>query len=258
MLILKNINFNLRNNPVLNNISAAFNDGEVVGITGAAGSGKSILIDLLRNKERNYDGTIFIDELNIKTAGGKKLKKLISYYSSLHDSVNPEAVVKEWILAGRINHKKRLGPYSDIDKEIAHREMTIFGLEQSAETRLKFLSETSIKMASLARVFSARSKILLLENPDAGLNISQKVLLTKALKKYTAAGNRIVILTSADLSFIAASCDRIIVLADNSIAESGTHRIITEKFIKKYFGVEAVVTKNIYSGLPEVQIIEEN
>ncbi|MCK7484089.1 MAG: hypothetical protein M0C28_49305, partial [Candidatus Moduliflexus flocculans] len=60
------------------------------------------------------------------------------------------------------------------------------------------------------------------------------------------------ILTSGDLNFIAATCDKILVFDDSRIAESGTHRIITGEFIKKYFNIEAVVTKNIYSGLPEV------
>ena len=151
-----------------------------------------------------------------------------------------------------------LSPYSDIDKEIAYREMTNFGLNHLAEIRLKLISETSQKMASLARVFSAQTKILLLEKPDSGLNIDQRVILSKCIKKYTMPGNSTVILTSTDLNFIAATCDKIIVLHDNGIAETGTHRIITGEFIKKYFNVEAVITKNIYTGLPEIQIIEES
>ena len=258
MLMINNLSYTLHNKLIFNNISAAINDGEIAGITGATGSGKNFLIDLLRNKKSNYDGTIFIDKNNTRTVPGKIMKKLISHYSSIQNNVNPEAIVKEWILGGRINHKKRLNPYTDIDKEIAYRAMTLFGLDQFAETRLKFISDTSKKMASLARAFSAQSDILLLEKPEAGLNINQRILLARALKKYTSTGNKIIILTSSDLNFIAASCDRIFVLADNCIAETGTHRIITEKFIKKYFGIEAVVTKNIYSGLPEVQIIDES
>jgi len=87
--------------------------------------------------------------------------------------------------------------------------------------------------------------------------VNQKVLLTKCIKKYTIKGDKTMLLTSSDLNFLAASCDKIIVLDDKGIAESGTHRIITAEFIKKYFNIEAVVTKNIYSGLPEIQVIEE-
>jgi ABC-type cobalamin/Fe3+-siderophores transport system ATPase subunit len=257
MLSITNLTYSLRNKLIFNNLSASFNDGEIIGITGAAGSGKSILMDLLNNKRNDYEGSILIDNCDLKKSN-KKIRSFISHYSSIQNSYNPEAIVKEWVLAGRINYKKRLSPYSDIDKETAYREITNFGLSQLSDTRLKLISETSRRMASLARVFSAQSKVMLLEKPDAGLNLHQRVLLTRCIKKYTLPGNNSVILTSGDLNFIAATCDRIIVIDDNGIAESGTHRIITGEFIKKYFDVETVVTKNIYSGLPEIQVIEEN
>jgi ABC-type cobalamin/Fe3+-siderophores transport system ATPase subunit len=258
MLKIDNLTYRIGDNLLFKNISAEFNDGEIIGITGPAGSGKSTLIDLLRKKHTSYDGSIFIDNTDIKTTDKKRLKILISHFSISDNLVNPESVVKEWILGGRINHKKKLSPYSETDREIAARETGNFGLNSFSELRLKLLPKTSIQMASLARVFSAQSKIMLLKNPEAGLNINQKVLLTKCIKKYTIKGQNTVILSSNDLNFLAAVCDKIIVLADNVIAETGTQRIITGEFIKKYFYVEAIVTKNIYSGLPEIQIIEEN
>ncbi len=257
MLKVNNLTYKISNKLLFKSITAEFNDGEIIGVTGPAGSGKSTFISLLRNK-LDYDGEIIIDNNNLKTAENKKLKTLISHYSATANTINPEAVVKDWVLGGRLIHKKRLSSYSDTDREIAFKEIENFGLGCFSEIRLKLISETSVKMASLARVFSAQSSLLFLEKPEAGLNINQKVLLTKCIKKYTLKGDKTVILTSGDLNFLAATCDRIIVLADNGIAEYGSHRIITGEFIKKYFNIEAVVTKNIYSGLPEIQIIEES
>lgn len=258
MISINNLTYSINDKLIFKNISAAFNNGEIVGITGPAGSGKKVLIDLLRNKRKDYHGNIFIDDVNLKTADKKKLKKLISHYSLAESIINPEAIVKEWILAGRINHKKRLGSYTELDREIVSKEIENFGLTQISETRLKIISDTYVKIASIAKAFSAQSNLLILEKPEAGLNINQKVILTKCIKKYPVKGDKTVILTSSDLNFLAASCDRIIILGDNGIAESGTHRIITGDFIKKHFNIEAVVTKNIYSGLPEIQIVEES
>jgi ABC-type cobalamin/Fe3+-siderophores transport system ATPase subunit len=258
MLAINNLTYRIGDNLIFKNISAEFNDSEIIGITGPAGSGKSTFIDLLRKKHIDYNGDIIIDNADIKTTDKKRLKTLISYYSTADSSVNPESIVKEWVLGGRINYKKKLSPYSEIDREIAIREIENFGLSSFNELRLKLISKTSLQMASLARTFAAQSKIMLLKNPETGLNINQKVLLTKCIKKYTIKGQNTVILSSTDLNFLAGVCDRIIVLADNVIAETGTQRIITGEFIKKYFNVEAIVTKNIYSGLPEIQIIEEN
>jgi ABC-type cobalamin/Fe3+-siderophores transport system ATPase subunit len=256
MLLIRNLNYVSQKKIILNNISAEFNEGEITGITGAAGCGKNLIINLLCNKEKNYEGDIFLNECLLKSADKKTLRTLISHYSSNSLAVNPESTVKNWILSGRLYHKKRLSPYSAEDNEIALKMINTFRLDQSAETRLKLLSETGRKMASLARAFSSQSEVMLLEKPDSGLNIDQRVTLTRALKKYTITGKKIVILTSSDINFLAASCDRILILSDGKIAESGTHGIVTAEVIKKYFNVESVVTRNIYSGLPEIQIIE--
>jgi iron complex transport system ATP-binding protein len=258
MLSINNLTYKKGDNLIFKNISAEFNSGEIVGVTGSAGSGKSTFIDLLRKKHTNYDGDIILDSTDIKNIDKKIFKIFISQFSHSDNLINPEAVVKEWVLGGRINHKKKFSSYTDIDKEIASREIENFGLNSFSEIRLKLISETYVRMASLARVFSAQSKIMLLKKPEAGLNINQKILLAKCIKKYTMKGQNTVILSSSDLNFLAAVCDRIIVLADNVIAETGTQRIITGEFVKKYFNTEAIVTKNIYSGLPEIQIIEES
>ena len=257
MIAIKNLTYSINDNPVFNNLSAAFNNNEIIGITGGAGSGKSTLIDILRLEIKNFQGDILINDANIIDMDKKILNKLISYYTFRYDLINQEASVNDWILSGRIHHKKRLNPYADIDKEIAYKAMEQFGLAEFAETKIKQLPESLGRMGHLARTFASKSEILLLENPEAGLNLSQTILLGKNIKRYTASGNNIIILTSTSLNFIAAACDRIIVLADNSIAESGSHGIITDEFVKKYFKVESVVTKNIYTGLPEIQVIEE-
>lgn len=256
MISVNNVSYSSKNKPMFTDLSASFSDGEIIGITGAAGTGKSIFIELLKNRKSGYQGNILIDQKNIKTFSGREFKKSISHYSSIQNIINPESTVKDWIVGGRIHHKKRLSPYTGIDIDTAQKEMSNFGLDLLSEVRLKLISGTERSMASLARVFCAQSEILLLEKPESGLDLRQRLLLTKSMKKYTSSGSNIIILTSSDLNFISASCDRIIVLSENGIAESGTHKIITAEMIKKYFKVEAVVTNNIYSGLPEIQIIE--
>jgi iron complex transport system ATP-binding protein len=258
MIAIENLTHSTKEKVLLNNISLTINNNEIVGITGEAGSGKSLLIDILRAKIKNFQGDIVINDFNIRNIDQKKFNKLISYYSFRYNLINHETSVKDWILGGRIYHKKRLNPFSENDKEITDKVMEQFNLTNLAGTKIKNISESLIRMTDIARMFASQADILLLENPEAGLNLSQSVLLGKNIKKYTSLGDNIIILTSTSLNFIAAACDRIIVLSDNAIAESGSHRIITDEFVKKYFKVESVVTKNIYTGLPEVQVIEED
>lgn len=256
MLSLKNLTINSSEYTPLSDITASFTEGEIAGITGGSGSGKSTLIKLIAGKIASFEGDILLNDSSIHSLGSKERSRLISHYHRSENSINPEATVEDWIIGGRIHYRKRLNPYSDTDREIANREMSLFGLEKFTAKRLKHLSSSTVQMASIARAFCAQSGILLLEKPDAGLDLSQRRTLVNALKKYTSAGTSLVILTSSDLNFISSVCDRIIFLAGNTIAETGTHGIITSDLIKRYFNIEAVVTRNIYTGLPEIQVIE--
>jgi ABC-type cobalamin/Fe3+-siderophores transport system ATPase subunit len=258
MLSIHDLTFRKGKSILINKISSSIENGEIAGITGTAGSGKKTLISILARDEKQYEGTILIDDVDIKKINKKSFSRLLTHNSPMNDNGNPESYVKEWILGGRIAHKKILNPYSENDKDIANKELLNFGLDGLSETKLKRISWTSFRMTSLARTFASRSDILLLEKPEAGLDLKQRHLLSRNIKKYTSSGGKIVILTSGDLNFLAATCDRIIVLDNGHIAETGTGKIITESFVRKYFNVEVVITKNIITGLPEIQVIEEN
>ncbi len=256
MLSVNNLSFSYNKVQALKNISETFTEGEIAGITGSAASGKSTLIRILAGALQGYEGDILLHERGIKLYTRNELDRLISHYSFSSESINPEATVADWVISGRRHFRKRLSPYTDTDRETASREMSLFGIEHLAQIRLKHIPASMVQMASLARTFCARSEILLLEKPETGLDIRQRLLLVRALKKYTSDGNRLVVLSSSDLNFISSSCDRIVVLDSGTIAETGNHGIITSEMIKKYYNVEAVVTRNIYSGLPGIQIIE--
>jgi len=100
--------------------------------------------------------------------------------------------------------------------------------------------------------------VLLLDSPESGLGFRQINILTRQLKKYTSSGQRSVVISSSDINFLSKTCDRIVVIHRGRIAETGSHEMIDENFLKKYYGIEAVVTRNIVSGLPEIHVIENS
>ena len=90
----------------------------------------------------HYEGSIIVDDSDIRKYDKKELNIIISHFSASRNEINPEAVVKEWILGGRINHKKKLSPYSDTDREIAYQQMINFGLKSLSDTKLNLISES--------------------------------------------------------------------------------------------------------------------
>lgn len=113
-------------------------------------------------------------------------------------------------------------------------------------------------MARLAHVFCREAKHLVLDDPAAGLDIASMKLLQRAIARYTVEGDRIVVFTSNDLNFAAQTADRILVLDEGMLVESGTPQMIDADLVRKYFRTDVTVSRNIYNGKPEVHFFPEN
>jgi ABC-type cobalamin/Fe3+-siderophores transport system ATPase subunit len=110
-------------------------------------------------------------------------------------------------------------------------------------------------MALIARTINAESENIVFDSPEHGLDPLQKLSVVRTLKKYTGRGEKSVLIASSDLDFLVKICDRIIVLKDGTIHNSGGSDIITEELMKKVFGIDVMIVKNIITGLPEIHII---
>jgi len=254
MIKLNNINLIIKKKAILNNISFTLDNGEILGITGPSGSGKSSLLKVISGKLSATSGIIEINGKEIMQINKHNQSRLISCLFSSQE-YNPEATVYDEILKGRIHLKKFLNPFSDIDRNSTYSLIDETGLAEKSYSRLKRASESIIKLTLLARTINSGSENIILDSPEHGLDPLQRLTIIRLLKKYTAKGDKSVLLASCELDFIIKVCDRIIILNEGCISDSGGNDIITEELMKKTFGIDTIIVKNIITGLPEIHII---
>jgi len=254
MITISNLNLILKQTHILKDVSFTLHSGEILGITGPSGCGKSSLLKLLSDKKNSYTGKIKIKGEEISEFTKKKLRSETS--ALLYpDEFNPESTVFEEVIRGRIHLKKMLNPYSEIDRDSTQAIIDETGLSEKSIIRLKRSSDSTIRMALIARTINSGSDIIILDSPEQGLDPSQKLSVIRALKKYTVKGDKSVLIASSDIDFLVKICDRIIVFKEGEIFETGGCDIITEDLMKKIFGIDAMIVKNIITGLPEIHII---
>lgn len=241
---------------VLDGITFTINDNEILGITGGADSGKSLLLSILSMDFKKYTGTFAIDGSDISSFDTNTLQKSIAFCAPHNTRFNPESTVFDRILSGRGIHKSRLRPYSENDRELTIRYIEQLELQKYSGTRLKYLSGSMKTLASLANAAISENRLLLLDSPEFLLNLRQRRNLSRLLKKYTFEDARSVVIATSDIDFLARTCDRLIVLHNGIIAETGTHAIIDDIFLKTYFGIDAMVSRNIVTSMPEVHLLE--
>ena len=123
---------------------------------------------------------------------------------------------------------------------------------------IRALSGSYAKRAVLAFALARGTGLLLLDNPTAGLDLRSLALLQKALSRYALGGRNIAVIASNDLNFIAQTADRIVVLDGGAVVLEGGPDIIDADMVKRFFGLEVFVSKNVYNGKPNVHFFPEN
>jgi len=111
--------------------------------------------------------------------------------------------------------------------------------------------------ALLAFHFIRDAQIVMLDNPTQNLSLPSYNQLHDAIIRYCSTGKNCCIIASHDINFLAQTVDKLYIMENGSIVDSCVPADLTEDLIKKIFGVDVFITRNIYNGKPNVHLYFE-
>lgn len=239
MLQIKNLNYKIKQQIILNNITLTFPDNKITCIIGPNGCGKSTLLahisGLLKSSEKiSLDG-IYIEKIPARTYARK-----VAILSQRQEFSIDEFLVSDIVLMGRYPHKKRFQDYSAADIRIADKMMLNAGIKHLSMKKIKTLSGGERQRVFIAKAMAQEPDILLLDEPTNHLDVKYKLALMRELKEF----GKTVIIVLHDLSLAARCCDNSIVMYDGTIAAAGKPtKILTPEFLEKIFEVPFYTAK---------------
>lgn len=210
--------------PAVHGVNLSIADGELRVIIGANGAGKSTLLDLLCGKTLPSEGDIWLRETNITGIGeaaiarsgvGRKFQtptvfKDMTVLENLQVASNHRARVFENLL-------RRIPPKPD-DKELAVAERT--GLLDSMNRSASELSHGQLQWLELAMVLSQDPRIILLDEPAAGMTSAETDRTAELLLDL--AGQHTVLVIEHDMAFVRQICRTITVMHQGAVLAEGT------------------------------------
>ncbi len=221
ILTCKNLSVSYSGATVISGLDLSVNAGEYMCIVGENGTGKSSLVKALLGLIK-HSGEITL---------GDGLKRTDIGYLPQQTDVQRDfpAGVWEVVLSGRLNKLGRRPFYSAADKKAADEALEKLSAQQLKGRSYRELSGGQQQRVLLARALCATNRLLLLDEPTAGLDpkVSEEMyeLINKLNKKEKAA----IIMVTHDLANAVRYADKLLVLSHNS------HEICTpEKFIREY------------------------
>ncbi|MCV7229812.1 ABC transporter ATP-binding protein [Mycolicibacterium komossense] len=205
--------------PVLRNVSFTIPAGQLVGIVGPTGSGKSTVVSLVPRFRDPNGGHIRIDGVNICEYKLHPLRRQIGFV--LQDTVLFRGTVRENIAFGRPDASEEeiiaAAKLANADEFITRMPQ---GYDSPVGERGLTLSGGQRQRIGIARAFIRDSPILILDEPTASLDAESEELVIEGLERLMK--GRTVIIIAHRLSTLK-DADRIIVINEGTVAEDGTH-----------------------------------
>lgn len=210
---------------ILHDISFTLESGKTLGIMGATGAGKTSIIQLLQRMYDATDGTISIDDVDVKELSLEQLRTNISYV--MQDVFLFSDTIYENIKLG----KKKVLDFNTVRKASTDAQASGFieRMEQQYDTvigeRGVGLSGGQKQRISIARALAKHDPILVLDDSTSALDMETEHLIQENLQNLR---DTTKIIIAHRISAVR-NADEIIVLENGSIAERGTHESLLAK-----------------------------
>jgi len=237
---------------VLKGVSLRALPGEMVGLIGPNGCGKSTIIRALSRVITPQSGRISLDGMDLTRVPRRDLARLLGVVPQM--PILPSAFTGfEIVLMGRNPHLG-LFQYEGLrDQMIAWQAMEQTGTTALAQRRVGELSGGEIQCLLIARVLTQETQAILLDEPTANLDIGRQTEILDLIKKLCFENSLTVLTALHDLNLAAQYCDRLVMLHDGHVhAEGKPAEVITTKNVQEVYGAKDCVYPHPLNALPTI------
>lgn len=196
----------------LDGVDIAVPEGEIRALIGPNGAGKSTLIDVLSGRAREWSGEVSLFGARIDRRSVQERRSLGLARSFQRTNIFADLTVLEQLrLAARTSE-------NDNAEEVAE----ALSLSQHAGRRAGDISYGDQRRLDLALALIGRPRVLLLDEPAAGLSLGESLVLARLLKDLVGRWGVTVLLVEHDMEVVFSICDRITVLHLGRTLAEGT------------------------------------
>lgn len=249
LLEVKNLGISFGGLRAVNNFNIQIQEGELYGLIGPNGAGKTTLFNLLTGVYKPNEGSIFLDGKNItafKTidvnkAGIARTFQNIRLFKQLTVLDNVKVGLHNQYHYSTLEGIFRLPRFFQKEKQMNEKAMEllkVFNLEEYSQVKASNLPYGQQRKLEIARALATNPKLLLLDEPAAGMNPNETAELMETIKFVQKEFQMTILLIEHDMKLVAGICEKLTVLNFGEVLISGkTSHVLNEpKVITAYLG----------------------
>ena len=252
LLKADDIVFGYKNDTIiLDGVNLELHRGEILGILGPNGSGKTTFMKCLNNLLKPQQGEVFIFEKNIKEYSRRELASKVGFVPQSSDSELSSPMVYDIVMMGRRPHMT--WQFSEKDDEMVWKIMEELDIAHLASHHFNELSSGQSQRVLIARAIAQDVDVMLLDEPTSNLDVKYQMEVMNLIRGIVDEKNVGACAIIHDLDLAMKFCDKVILLYDGKIVSAGTPiEALTPENIEYVYGVSATVEN--YRGRYRVMI----
>ena len=249
LLEVKNLSISFGGLKAVDNFHVEIEKGQLYGLIGPNGAGKTTIFNLLTGVYKPNAGSIVLDDTNITGKSTIEINQAGIARTFQKIRLFKDMSVLDNVKAGLHNHHKystvegifRLPRYYKIEKEMDEEAMSllkVFDLDKECDFKASNLPYGKQRKLEIARALATEPKLLLLDEPAAGMNPNETAELMETIRFVRDNFDMTVLLIEHDMKLVSGICEKLTVLNFGQVLREGaTSDVLHDpEVIKAYLG----------------------
>jgi len=223
------------NRLVCQDLNLCLGSGQMLGILGRNGVGKTTLLHTIMGFRKPEAGLIRFGAVDSATLSRRQLAREVGLLFQESDSSLP-ATVLETVLLGRHPYADNLLWDSEEDVALANRTLSLLALTELRARQVSSLSGGEKQRLAMALLMAQSPRLYLLDEPSNHLDIDFQLKILELLTTQVRSEHRGLVMASHDINLVARFCDRVLLLlGDGLFVEGPTPAVLEECLLERAF-----------------------
>lgn len=233
---------------VLDQVSVSVRRGDLLGVLGPNGSGKTTFLKLLGGTLRPTSGSVTLDGRPLTQWSRRDIARRVAFVPQ--ETHAPfDFTVLDLVLMGRFPHLGRFALEGPADLAIARQALAATNTVAFEARMLDTLSGGERQRVAIASALAQGPEVLLLDEPTAALDIGHQFEIQQLLTRLNREQDVTMVLSTHDLNFAATLCRRVVLIRDGRVLADGpTDEVLTAAHVRALYDVEAEVHRHPRAG----------
>ena len=233
------IGVELANRRVLEKISLTVDAGELIGLVGPNGSGKTTCLRALLGLVPIDHGSITLDGRTIKDVQRRELAQRVAYLPQGGNAHWPLTVARV-VALGRLPHRPSWQRLRDVDRDAIHQAMEDADIAHLADRVITTLSGGELMLVHIARVLAGAPAVIVADEPTAALDPFHQLQVMELLRSIAHQGGAVLVVLH-ELSLATRYCDRLVLLDEGKVVAQGKPAdVLTTDNVASAYRIEAL------------------